>query len=278
MYDAITISNIIKAAWIEANPAAIDVSFTVDEFDPKNPAIQILVEPGPVKNEYMDVGTIIKQKQSLKISVYIKPVRYADNTLTTAKTTFYNALAEVDRILRTIRYTYAPTEITADGWRLISIPKGFGTQAEPLIFTAEQMMFAEIYNGGSAAVLTGKVVSLVINSVTITNCKYLRWKSNHNISPRLLPSSKIPVGWLQSHKWIEGEFGLLTLSSTVDGLIPATLDSVAFTTFVANALTTIGGAVVFTFTGGIVVSVDKVLENDEPVFNYRFLAYSVAQT
>jgi hypothetical protein len=144
--------------------------------------------------------------------------------------------------------------------------------------TAEQLMYCDMYDGGVATTLTGKVVSLVINSVTITNCKYLRWKANHNISPRLLPSSKVPVGWLQSHKWIEGEFGLLTLSSTVDGLIPAALDSVAFTTFVANALTTIGGAVVFTFTGGIVVGVDKVLEGNEPVFVYKFLAYSVAQT
>jgi hypothetical protein len=126
--------------------------------------------------------------------------------------------------------------------------------------------------------LTGRVVSLTIGADTVTNCKSIKWKTSHTISPRLLPSSKIPVGWLQSHSWIEGEFNLLSLCSSIQTThAPAISDAIIISPFIVTGETTDGLAVTYTFDGLIIQSIEKGLEGTEPVFTHKFLAYSVTE-
>ena len=123
--------------------------------------------------------------------------------------------------------------------------------------------------------LTGRIADLLAGATHITNCKYIKWKPVHTIAPRLLPSSKIPVGWFQSHIWIEGELGLQSLDPSL--VAPSIEDAEIIPIFVVTAITTTGGTKTFTFTGFIIAGVDKDLGGDEPVFVYHFLAYSVAE-
>lgn len=130
----------------------------------------------------------------------------------------------------------------------------------------------------TATLLTGRIVSLTIVGDTLTNCKFARWKLIHTLSPRLLPSSKVPVGWLQSHSWIEGELGMQSRSPELDALVPVGADSTAISPFVITGQNAAGTNIVYTFTGAIVQTVDKMLEGSEPIYVYRFLAYSVAES
>lgn len=125
-----------------------------------------------------------------------------------------------------------------------------------------------------ASLLTGRVVSLLVGEDTITNCRVARWRTVHTLSPRLLPSSKVPIGWLQSHIWIEGEFGLLSLSAAVNAYLPAGEDTLAITPFEIRSENAEGTPVTYAFTGTILQTVNKMLEGGEPVFMYHFLAYS----
>lgn len=129
-----------------------------------------------------------------------------------------------------------------------------------------------------SALLTGRIVSLLVGTDTLTNCKVIRWKTVHTISPRLLPTSKVPSGWLQSHSWIEGEFGLQTLSAELNAYVPAGADTIAITPFEVTGEAADGTPVVYAFTGAIIQTVDKMLEGSEPVYMYHFLAYSVTET
>jgi len=129
-----------------------------------------------------------------------------------------------------------------------------------------------------ASLLTGRVVSILVGASTITNCKLARWKTVHTLSPRLLPSSKVPVGWLQSHIWIEGEFGLQSLSAALNAYVPAGTDTIAITPFSVTGQNAEGTNVVYAFTGAIIQTVDKMLEGNEPIYMYHFLAYSVTET
>ena len=130
----------------------------------------------------------------------------------------------------------------------------------------------------TANILTGRIVSLTIGVDVLTNCKFARWKLVHTISPRLLPSSKVPTGWLQSHSWIEGELGMQSLSAELDVFVPVGADTTAIAIFVITGINAAGTNIVYTFTGAIIQSVDKMLEGGEPVYVYHFLAYSVVET
>lgn len=129
-----------------------------------------------------------------------------------------------------------------------------------------------------ASLLTGRIISLTVGEDVLTNCKLARWKTVHALSPRLLPSSKVPIGWLQSHIWIEGEFGLLSLSAEVNAFLPAGEDTLAITPFEIKGENAEGTPVTYTFTGAIIQTVDKMLEGGEPIYMYHFLAYFNTET
>lgn len=278
MFDSKVVADLLVAGWEEDNPAAADVKFGVDEFDPKSPAVQILAANTNTKKTFIadDVYRIV---QTVRIMVYLQPIRYADAGLVESKLTFYNVLDEIDRIIEAARVAVAVTKFESAGWNNIIIPKGFGAQPEPLAFTAIQDITVEQYGVETvSAVLTGRIISITAGEGTIDNCRSVRWRTVHTISPRLLPSSKIPIGWLQSHSWIEGELGVMgLLPVAVIAHVPAVADATIITPFIIVSEGTDGTDVTYTFTGLIIASMDKSLEGSEPVYVYKFLAYSVTE-
>ena len=145
MFDPQVIATLLETDWTEVDPAVADVKFSVDEFDPKEPAIQIVSENSDLPKEEFIINTVFKSIQPIKITVFLKPVRYAPDTLVTSKATFYNALAEVDKIIRASHYAITATEYNAISWRNVLIPKGMGAQPEPLTFQAEKLITVTEY-------------------------------------------------------------------------------------------------------------------------------------
>ena len=145
MFDPQVIATLLKTEWEETDPAVADILFGVDEYDPKKPAFQVVCLNADLPREEYIVGSIFKSIQNIKIIAYLKPIRYAPNTLVTAKATFYKILAEVDRIIREAHYVYTATEYNSISWRNVSIPKGMGVQPEPLMFYAEKLMLIQSY-------------------------------------------------------------------------------------------------------------------------------------
>ena len=133
--------------------------------------------------------------------------------------------------------------------------------------------------------LMGRIVKLEVGEnsgedyhTDILTCKSIKWRKVHTITPRLLPSAKIPAGWLQSHSWIEGEFGLQTMDSSLDEYAPKDADAVIIPYFVVTAETTAKATKTFTFEGLIISSPEQGLGTDgEPIFTYKFLAYYVTE-
>lgn len=149
MFDPQIIATLLHDEWIETDPAVADILFGVDEVDPKKLAFQIVCENVDLPQEQFIVDTVFKSIQNIKITVYLKPIRYAPDTLITSKATYYNALTEVDRIIRDSHYEFTATEYNSISWRNVLIPKGFGLQPEPLIFQAEKLIMIQSYVGGA---------------------------------------------------------------------------------------------------------------------------------
>jgi hypothetical protein len=132
--------------------------------------------------------------------------------------------------------------------------------------------------------LTGRINYINIpGSVSITNAKYIRWKSVGNITPHLLPSSKTPLDWHQPHTWIEGELGLTSLSEELASYVMSGSDSTIINPFRVVAETIDALMVIYDFEGFIINNVDRELMLTEkggvkePVFVYHFLAFYVLE-
>lgn len=116
------------------------------------------------------------------------------------------------------------------------------------------------------------------NHTDITNCISIKWRKNHTITPQLLPSSKVPVGWLQSHSWIEGEFTLQTKNTVLDSYVSSNADASTILYFVVTAETTAKATKTFTFSGFIIASPEQEFGKEgEAQFVYKFLAYYVSE-
>lgn len=132
-------------------------------------------------------------------------------------------------------------------------------------------------------VFTGRVTKIEAGAsagshTDITNAKFARWGREHTITPRNLPSSKIPVGYLQSHSHIKGEFALVSEAyAAFSSYISDTGDNtvIPFARISGESIAKV--AVYWTFTGFIITHVEKKLEGAEAVFVYHFLAYSVVR-
>ncbi len=145
MFDPQLIATLLADEWSEADPAVADVTFSVDEYDPKKPALQIVCENADLPKENFVVGAVFKTIQPVRITVLCKPIRYAPDTMVTAKAVFYRMLAEVDKIIRASHFAIAAKEYNAISWRSVSIPKGMGAQPDPLVFTAEKLITVTEY-------------------------------------------------------------------------------------------------------------------------------------
>ena len=139
-----SIEGIISSEWGISNPAKASVKFSVDEYVPIDPSFQILTENIGTKSEFL-IDNIYKIIQTIKLTVFLKPTHYTPSVITAAKTTFYNAIAEIDRIIREARNASSDQQIDLIGWIEVKIPKGVGLQPEPLTLSLSQNITVEYY-------------------------------------------------------------------------------------------------------------------------------------
>lgn len=135
----------------------------------------------------------------------------------------------------------------------------------------------------SEATYLGRVVKVEVgvsagSHTDITNCKYIRWRTVHNVTPRTIPSQKYPAGWLQSHMWVEGEMALVTKNTVLDTYAPKNADASTPAYFVVTAEDTAKTAKTFTFTGFIISNAELAFSGaGEALYIYKFLAYYVTE-
>ena len=151
-YYPTTIQTMLSDGWTESNPTVSGVLFSIDELD-KNwlPAIdsapvQVLVET-VASNESWVIDTVYKKIQAIRITAFVKPTVYEPAALLTFKTTFYNTLDEIDRIIIANRYD-GSTTYDKGSWTTISVPHGRGTQIthpEPILFEATLDVMVSYY-------------------------------------------------------------------------------------------------------------------------------------
>ena len=129
----------------------------------------------------------------------------------------------------------------------------------------------------------GRIVKLEVgvsggSHTDIRNCKSIKWRKVHTITPQLLPSSKTPAGWLQSHSWVEGEFALQTKNTVLDSYASHYADAAPILYFVVTGETTDKTPKTFSFTGFIIANVEQEFgASGEALFVYKFLAYYVTE-
>jgi hypothetical protein len=112
------INDNIEAQWSITNPNYSDIAWTYDEFDPRYPQLQCLLENFPQRKEWL-YDTTYKVEHRVRITLFLKPIHYAETDIEAYKTTFYNAKVEIDRILAYIKYSIigiTNLELSESGW------------------------------------------------------------------------------------------------------------------------------------------------------------------
>lgn len=168
IFDAQTVYDMLTANWVETNPAIADVFLAMNEFNPNNPAIQILMENFNTKEDWV-IDSTYKTTQTFKITVFLKPPMYDPIHLTDNRLTFMNCLSEVSRIIHATHFGLSAQYHLEAGWKSISIPQGYGDSQsriagrtvapipglskspEPIVFKSSQDITFEYYNIGGEA-------------------------------------------------------------------------------------------------------------------------------
>ena len=132
------------------------ITWRQDEFDPKGPLFQIVVENYPARKVWV-VGNTYRVEHNVRISIYCKHKRYELDTISKFKTLWFdNIKNEIDRILRENKYTIPNIDIVQlrDGWDdrdTIAVGRGikkaFLGKKHPIIWYSEQIVTCIYYEG-----------------------------------------------------------------------------------------------------------------------------------
>ena len=129
------------------------------------------------------------------------------------------------------------------------------------------------------AVYPGKV-TLTVAAIVVDNLKRIRWRRAHRVTPQTVMNTKLPIGWHQGHKWVEGEVHVLSEADLAFGPhMNEEGDNTIITTFVATITDSDGNTKTATFTGAIIVDVEEpYADGEDSVHVYRFMAYKVVKS
>lgn len=132
--------------------------------------------------------------------------------------------------------------------------------------------------------VTLKVGASDVSNVQITNVKRVRWKRVHKVTPQTVMNTKIPVGWHQSHKWVEGELHVLSEAKAAFmdqavAYIDEDGNNVVIPYFVATITDADGGVWTAAFTSALITEKEEPYADDEDAtWIYRFVATQVSTT
>lgn len=139
----------LNSNWTETNPTVDEVAWREMEFDSKSPSIQVLIENFPERSVWISQG-IYRVEHRVRISIFLKLVRYAPENINTFRTKWFNVKEEINRILAKNKFAI-PDIINLDlpgGWddiNSIAIGRGIKSVKEPIIWQAEQVVKAVYY-------------------------------------------------------------------------------------------------------------------------------------
>lgn len=105
------------ANWVETDPAVDDVAFRYNEFDMRNPLLQVVFEAMPEKKSWVS-DVLYRIEARVKIITYLKPIRMDEATITAKTVTFNKARTQIDKILAENKYTVpdVPYLDLSGGW------------------------------------------------------------------------------------------------------------------------------------------------------------------
>jgi len=141
--------------WNISNPSKTDITWKKDEFDPKGPLFQIVIENYPARKVWV-VDNTYRVEHNVRITIYCKPKRYDLTTIDNTRTQWFNIKNEVDRILRENKYTVTDVDVVQlrDGWDdrdTIAVGRGikkaFLGKKHPIIWYSEQIVTCIYYEG-----------------------------------------------------------------------------------------------------------------------------------
>ncbi|MGB9856101.1 MAG: hypothetical protein ACPLKS_06125 [Caldisericum exile] len=147
------ILEIIRDQWSISNPSLSEVALRLDEYDPKNPLFQIVVENYPIRSRWIIQG-VYRVEHRVKITLYCKPKRYDLDSIESLRVKWYNMKGEVDRILMANKFNVSDVNNLdlPGGWddrETIAvgrgIKKGFLGKTEPIIWLSEQVVTCVYY-------------------------------------------------------------------------------------------------------------------------------------
>ena len=244
-----------------------------EKFDANVVTPQVCINSETQKEYTIVVGSTIKVVHDVSLLVYVKPRVYNATEIAAQKTIFNGILGDIDEILRLNRYpvygTYAINEIQTTGWKIETQKK-----EEPIVFVALQTIKVIYYLPSTATIFTTRITSVKADTVAVNDVVFIGWDQVHVVTPQLLPSSKIPVGWLQGHAWVKGEIRVKGKSATLEN--PLTSDASVITELEVIGEDLNGTTVEYNLAYLIITNNALSFSDEgEPVTIYYFLAYSV---
>ena len=120
-----------------------------DEFDPKSPSLQILLENLPIRATWI-AGGMYKMEHRVRITLYQKLIHYRPNDVETYRSNWYGIKQEIDRILIKNKFSLPNINNTligswADKIPTIAVGKGTKTTKEPIIWQSVETITCIYY-------------------------------------------------------------------------------------------------------------------------------------
>lgn len=89
---------------------------TTDEYDPRNPSLQLLIENFPTRSKWITEATY-RIEHKIRLILFQKPVRYSESEIDSAKETFYGIRDKIDEVLAKNKFTIEDvTNLVLGGW------------------------------------------------------------------------------------------------------------------------------------------------------------------
>ena len=147
--------------WTETDPSLGDndetydpslIYFRFDEYDPRCPSIQVVLENLPEKKTWIS-NIFYRIEQKCKITIFLKPICYDETTIAANKTTFLKIKNQIDKIFANAQFTVddIATLQMNQGWDdedsiTVGRDSTFKSTMEPIVFKSIQIVTATFYS------------------------------------------------------------------------------------------------------------------------------------
>ena len=136
------VASLIYNCLVDNLTSTIPITFKKDEFDPKNPSLQVLIETFPERSTWVTRG-IYRVEQRIRISIYQKLIRYNPSNIPNYKTIWFSLKDNINSILTENKFNLVGI-VNLDlvgGWDdedTIAVGRGVKTVTEPIIWRSRQ--------------------------------------------------------------------------------------------------------------------------------------------